>query len=627
MRRQTASAVWGVIVGVVLAACRAQGAVPGGEGQPAGGGAEGPTSVPVSATPLPPQELVICAGQRPASLLDVSDPLAATVWRLVSPQAAVFGVDYTAESDLLTGLPSAQDGTLRRRDDGSVAVTLRYREGWVWSDGEPFDAADAQLGLVHPATQGYGPAFEPVSVEQIDEYTLEVAFPYEAEYPYVPPQPPLPAHVLGADFDPLARQDTDLLTPALGPYVFAGEDGAEMIFQANPYYPGGVGLLPSLRLRFVGEPAQVAAEMASGMCDLVLEGSFGPGQVGDIVAADARLYVAPGPIYEQVLFNTYTGDTGRTPFFADTRVRQAVARALDRAALALLLWGGLPSGAPPVLDSWIPPGHWAHPGADRLTQHPFDPTAAAALLDEAGWRDEDGDGTREYHGSGGTYQCGRGAWTIEEGTPLAPMLVIPAADPLRTQMAGQMAQALAQVGIRLSVQPQAPEALFSPDGPLVRRSFDMALLAGFARPDPDGVSRWVGAEVFRHPLTGEPVHRWELEERWLRTEQMVERLAYNNIPGPDNQYQGQNYMGWCDETANIATVHASLLALDEAEKRPFYEQQQAIFANELPILPLYQRPRLAASSPELCGVELGPYDPVTWDIRTWTFEESGVCQP
>ncbi len=627
MRRQTALAVWGVIAGVVLAACGAQAAAPEGEGQPAGGQAEGLTSTPASATPLPPREIVICAAQRPASLLDVSDPVAAAVWRLVSPQAAVFGADYTAESNLLAGLPSTQDGTLRRRDDGSVAVRLRYREDWVWSDGEPFDAADARLGLVHPATQGYGPAFEPVSVRQIDEYTLEVVFPYEAEYPYVPPQPPLPAHVLGEDFDRAAHKDTDLLTPALGPYVFAGEDGAEMAFQANPYYPGGVGLAPRLRLRFVDDPARVVAEVASGACDLALEGSFGPGQVDDMVATNVRLYMVPGPVYEQVLFNTYTGDTGRTPFFADARIRQAVARALDRAALALALWGELPPGVLPVLDSWIPPGHWAHPGADRLAQYPFDPTAAAALLDEAGWRDEDGDGTREYHGSGGTYPCGRGAWAIEEGTPLAPTLVIPAADPLRAQMADQMVQALAQIGIRLAVQPQAPDALFSPDGPLVRRSFDMALLAGFARPDPDGVSRWVGAEVFRHPLTGQPVHRWELEERWLRTEQMVERLAYNNIPSPDNQYQGQNYMGWCNEAANIATVHASLLALDEAEKRPFYEQQQVIFANELPVLPLYQRLRLAASSPELCGIEVGPYDPITWNIQTWTFDESGACQP
>jgi peptide/nickel transport system substrate-binding protein len=42
---------------------------------------------------------------------------------------------------------------------------------------------------------------------------------------------------------------------------------------------------------------------------------------------------------------------------------------------------------------------------------PYDPEAAQALLDELGWRDEDGDGTREAHGVTGVEDGAPADWT------------------------------------------------------------------------------------------------------------------------------------------------------------------------------------------------------------------------
>lgn len=619
---RAAPVVWGIILLLALSACGTSPDVDGPQIATPGETEAGPTAIPPTETPVPRQELVICADHLPDPLTGSGDPLAQALLRLVTPQAAIFGTGYLASSDLLAVLPDAGNGSLRRNDDGTLTVTLRYRDDLTWSDGEPFTAGDALLGL-RAAPVPFVPAFEVVAARQVDDLTLEVTAAVGAEYPYVPSQPPLPAHILGADVDPSMLSDSDLLSTTLGPYALASADGETLRFEANSYYPGADEVIPRVTVRAVPDLAQIAAELAGGGCDVALDSSLPLEQLPALLQSEAagqmRLYLRPWAVYEQLILNTYVGGGERVPFFADAAVRQAVALAFDRASLPEALWGI----ALPVMDSWLPANHWAYAGGG-LAQYPYDPAAAAVLLDQAGWRDDDGDGIREYHGAGGMYGCERGAWSIAEGTPLTPTLAIPEGDAPREEIAGRLVSDLAAVGIAVRVGAVAPDTLFSRDGPLVMRQFDMALLAGAVRPDPGGVSRWVGADVYRHPLTGALVHRWELEERFLTPEQLVERLAYSNIPVPENNFTGQNYGGWCSAEADLAIVEAAQ-ALSVEQKQAAYARQQAIFAAELPVVPLVARPLIAASAPYVCGIAPGPYDPLTWNIAAWWFDESGAC--
>jgi peptide/nickel transport system substrate-binding protein len=84
----------------------------------------------------------------------------------------------------------------------------------------------------------------------------------------------------------------------------------------------------------------------------------------------------------------------RNPLFHDARVRRAMAHAIDRHELLNILdmWEALPVVDVPFTE----PQYWN----DQLPEPlPYDPVLARRLLDEAGWHDTDGNGTRERNGA------------------------------------------------------------------------------------------------------------------------------------------------------------------------------------------------------------------------------------
>lgn len=630
--------VCGIIAGVVLAGCTLLGGPQDPPGTPLPPGAStipatGDVPIQEMLTPSPTPfktELVLCATHAPTRFYDTPDPVASALLQLVTVPPAIYGEDYLAEPGSLLSLPTLEDGSIRRNDDGSFSVRLAYRADLVWSDGQPIDpVSDPLLGLSLPASR-FAPTFDVLESFPGDA-SLELRAVPGMEYPYVPSQPLLPFHLYTDGIDPAqfeAEGYIRLLRPSLGPYYLAEQtNGGGMVFAANPYYPGAQSLIPAVRFRVVADPTTLLNEVGVAGCDVILDASLTAAQLPDLIARQdqgtLRAHLTTDSVYERLIFNTAPDPfAAQIPYFADARVRQTVAYALDRAALSVQVFGGVSL----VLDSWLPPDHWAYAGPSALQQYTFDPATAARFLDESGWADSDGDGVREYHGVGGSYGCQHGEWSIAEGTPFTPTLIYSDGDPLRAAIANQVQTNLAAVGIRVTLAPISSAQLLSLSGPLARRAFDLALLSGATRPDPGGISQFVGSDVFRHPLDQTVVHRWQLEDRWLTSEQLVETLALNNIPGPYNDFRGQNYAGWCDESADLLIVQANLVTT-VTDRAGFYTQHQSLFADQLPFLPLFARPRIAASARYVCGVLPGPYDPLTWNIAAWYFDESRACAP
>src|SRR5207247_2418577 len=83
---------------------------------------------------------------------------------------------------------------------------------------------------------------------------------------------------------------------------------------------------------------------------------------------------------------SYLGINMRDPILRDKRVRQAIAYAIDRKAIVEYLRRGLARPATGLIPSLA----WAY--EPDVVQFTFDPQKSKQLLDEAGYKDPDGDG-------------------------------------------------------------------------------------------------------------------------------------------------------------------------------------------------------------------------------------------
>ena len=133
-------------------------------------------------------------------------------------------------------------------------------------------------------------------------------------------------------------------------------------------------------LKVVPDEIMRALELRKGTVDMVVN-DLSPDVVHQLAAEKAvTIAEAPGTDY------AYVGVNMRDPILKDRRVRHALGHAIDRQAIVDHLRRGLARPAVGIL----PPASWAFEAG--VFQFTHDPAKAQALLEEAGYRDPDGDG-------------------------------------------------------------------------------------------------------------------------------------------------------------------------------------------------------------------------------------------
>jgi ABC-type transport system substrate-binding protein len=259
------------------------------------------------------------------------------------------------------------------------------------------------------------------------------------------------------------------------------------------------------------------------------------------------------------------------PLLGDLRVRQAIAHCVDRDALIDSVYTYVSDEVKPTLrmDSFIPKDHWAYGGPYQ--DYPYDPEAGAALLEEAGWTLADGAAIR----------------TNAQGDSLELSLTTTDAQ-FRQTWAAVAEQNLEGCGFDITRNHISADIWFGDTTGLARREYELGAYAWVGQADPAGQTLY----------------------------------ACNQIPTPSNNWEGQNTMGWCNQTASDAIVLANN-TLDRDARIAAYDIVQEEFAKDMVSLPLFQRAEAAAWSINLEGLVIDPTEYATASAASWTLTDGG----
>jgi peptide/nickel transport system substrate-binding protein len=272
--------------------------------------------------------------------------------------------------------------------------TVQLREGVRWHDGVPVTADDVQFSVdlySHPDVLWMPPGS--CSIQVLGPHSYTATYAQEALVGGMIGSPLdgfrkiLPKHLL-KDLDPGDFASWDFWTHPVGsgPYRYVRHVPKTLIeFEANPDYYRGKPEIERVILRF-GSPS--VTQLLSGEVDVVQGTSL---EELRRIAGDERFKTYHSVFFQRV---SVFGWNQRIPLFQDPRVRQALIMAIDRRELHSLM--DFPEMMP-IFDGIVTKQQYRN--GDVPEPLPFDPEMAKQLLEEAGWRDSDGDGVLDKDGA------------------------------------------------------------------------------------------------------------------------------------------------------------------------------------------------------------------------------------
>ena len=568
------------------------------------------------APPAGPKDLIVCMAQEP----DTMYPYGGSMLAGAAVQHAIFENNFTNlsfayQAQGLEKLPSladgdavvesvevnagdtvvnangdvvvVEDGVELTNSDGETVVfdgtpvmmerlvvdfTMKAR---VWSDGTPVTANDSVYSF-EVAGDPDTPATK-FTVERTASYeatgdlsTRWTGVPgYQDSTYFVNFWAPFPQHVWGAlsAAELLEAEESSRLPVGDGPFAiqeWVAGDSIRLV--ANEfYYQDGLPYLDSVTYKFIPDTNQLIAQLLSGACDIGTQDGMDVGQAPFLIEAENSGLLIPyfqtGTVYEHIDFGIdsygdYGDGIGRPDWFETAEVRQAITMCTDRQSMV----DNILFGRSEVIHTYIPSVHPLYP--EGLTEWPYDVAAANEMLDASGYVDSDGDGIRN---------------DPITGVPFSVSLGTTSGNEMRQQLTQIFKENMLECGIDITLYyPPASEWFADgPDGVLFGRRFDLGEFA------------W---------LTG--------------VEPACSLYLTDSITGPEEEGFGgwgnSNPTGWSNADFDAACKRAlgALPGTDDYTQGHF--DAQVIFSQEVPVIPLFLRLKVAAARPEILNFSVDP---------------------
>jgi len=336
-----------------------------------------------------------------------------------STSYAIFHLNYDMlvryDPDTLEPIPGLAE-SWEHSADGKT-WTFHIRKDAKWQDGEPLTAHDVAFTFNYiidnqmSAYTGYTKAIKKVTAT--DDYTavFECSRPSGTMlYMWVSI---LPEHIW-SKIDPDDAQGSYKNDPPIvgsGPFqVVEWKRNGYVRMVANKKYWGGAPHIDEILFRLYTNKDTLAADLRSGVLDMSTALDMAQYKAFE----DRAGFTTNASVEDSIRnlgINVYAGTSMGHPALLDPEFRKALSVAIDRETIAKVAYSGAATPATSLLpsDFWGEPldYHWNPPNNELTT---YDPEKAKQMLDDAGYKDTDGDGIREYEGKPITLRL----WSLQE---------------------------------------------------------------------------------------------------------------------------------------------------------------------------------------------------------------------
>jgi peptide/nickel transport system substrate-binding protein len=431
---------------------------------------------------------------------------------------------------------------IKRSDDG-LTYTFTLHDGVKFHNGQTLSSADAKytLDLVFSSNFAKAASFYKGTGTEKRSYVKSVEAPDARTIvvTLIEPWVGLLSNLVPIAIIPKDSYESQKTHPlGTGPFKFVHYDNAQQVCDVDAFadYWEGAPKLPSMRVRVISDMNALQAELQAGRVDIApMPTSLSPDAVKRL-ESDPNLQVK---VFNGSNVNLLTINTASPPL-DNAKVRQAIAYAIDRESLIKNLLLGLGK----IAHSIIPEESWAYSPGQTYS---YDPARAKQLLDEAGFRDPDGDGPRMRFDKPIVYKL--------SGSSIAGR-----------QYAGVIQNSLKEVGIPVDIQ-TAEQNTFLDE--LKRGNFQISY------------SQWVGGNQ-------DPIFYKDL-------------FASSEIPTETRPARNRSRYSNKELDALLAEV---VNTYDRQKARELYIKIQDIVSRDVPVFPLWYQSNVVIARKDVQNIQV-----------------------